>query len=115
MAGYVEGSTLMTVRAARTRDAAAEGEESVYNGAVAGFLERLVGVARERREETGFVKEVVAGLAFVDGELLGREEREKVNGLVIALYAEVENAAVKRMVRAVNRALCAKDASLVLI
>ena len=105
----------MTVRAARKRDAAAEGEESAYNGAVAGFLERLVGVARERREETGFVKEVVAGLAFVDGGLLGREEREKVNGLVIALYAEVENAAVKRMVRAVNRALCAKDASLVLI
>lgn len=105
----------MTVRATRKRDAAAEGEESAYNGAVAGFLERLVGVARERREETGFVKEVVAGLAFVDGELLGREEREKVNGLVIALYAEVENAAVKRMVRAVNRALCAKDASLVLI
>ena len=34
---------------------------------------------------------------------------------MIALYAEVENAAVKRMVRAVNRALCAKDASLVLI
>ena len=88
----------MTVRATRKRDAAAEGEESAYNGAVAGFLERLV-----------------AGLAFVDGELLGREEREKVNGLVIALYAEVENAAVKRMVRAVNRALCAKDASLVLI
>lgn len=115
MAGFVEGRTLMTVKATNKRDGEGEGGECEYNGAVAGFLERLLGVAREKKEEVAFVKEVMAAMMFVDGGLLTREQREKVNGLVIALYADVSNASVKRMVKAVNKALCGKDGSLVSI
>ena len=92
-----------------------------YHSCVFGLLQRLFDLANSKLgstvchfsiDDTAFVKEIVTAVAQVDGDLLNKEERTKLNNLILSLHGNLDNQTVKRVLRAKNKSLCAIDPSL---
>lgn len=49
----------------------------------------------------------------IDGSLLNKEDRGKVNNLILGLHSNLDNQTVKRQLKAKNKAFCTIDPSLV--
>ena len=82
-----------------------------YHRCVYNLLENLMKVAQSKKDDQAFQKEVVLLFSYVDPELIDRNQREKVNSMLIQLY-DVGNASMKRIIKSKNNAFLKVDPSL---
>lgn len=63
-------------------------------------------------DDSAFVKEIVTIISHVDGDLLGKEDRAKLNTLILSLHGNLDNQTIKRQLKAKNKTLTLIDPSL---
>lgn len=101
-----------------------QGSGNVYHSCVMEFVQKFFEIANSKLgrrwngvvfgvDDSPFIKEAVGVICQIDGYLLNKEDRGKVNNLIIGFQSNLDNQTVKRQLKAKNKAFCTIDPSLV--